>query len=133
MSKVRFSPDQIQFYQQLPCVLKVSAKMLRFTPEFKLFAIGEHKSGRLATAIFSEAGIDISLFPVRYFYELIKTWRKSDLSVQKPKGRPPSTQVSEQEMLPDKLLARIAYLEAENDFLKKLHALDSQGQKKSSC
>jgi hypothetical protein len=37
------------------------------------------------------------------------------------------------DMNQDELLARLAYLEAENDFLKKFHALEAQANKKDSC
>lgn len=84
MSQTRFSDEDIQYLSSLSIVYKVTAKMLIFNNKFKQFAISEHLLGKPCNQIFIEAGIDISKFPKKYFYQQIKRWKKEDLATLKP-------------------------------------------------
>ena len=123
MSKIRFSKEEQARLRTLIAVKKVSDKTLVFTQSFKRRAVLLSRQGKTANQIFKEAGIDIELFPARYFHHVIKRWKKSNLQDGIKKGRPPKVSKKLDEMSIEELKARVAYLEAENDFLKKLKAL----------
>ena len=93
MSKIRFSKEEQARLRTLIAVEKVSDKTLVFTQAFK------------------------------YFHHVIKRWKKSNLQDGIKKGRPSKVAKKLKEMSIEELKARVAYLEAENDFLKKLKAL----------
>ena len=123
MSKIRFSKEEQARLRTLIAVEKVSDKTLVFTQAFKRRAVLLSRQGKTANQIFREAGIDINLFPARYFHHVIKRWKKSNLQDGIKKGRPSKVAKKLKEMSIEELKARVAYLEAENDFLKKLKAL----------
>lgn len=124
MSQTRFSDEDIQYLSSLSIVYKVTAKMLIFNNKFKQFAISEHLLGKPCNQIFIEAGIDISKFSKKHFYQQIKRWKKEDLATLKPKGRPKKIEKLVDDMNLEELKAKIALQEAEIEFLKKLKALD---------
>lgn len=121
-----------------PSIEKVGDKQISFTKKFKVAAIKAYQKGKSPQEIFSEAGLDSKLFLDAYCSKSIIRWVKSfekhgkdslteERRGKNATGRPlgskpkkPKTQAQ--------LAARLAYLEAENDFLKKLHALAKQGK-----
>ncbi len=119
-----------------PNVLKVTDKNIAYTPEFKVRAVEKHLAGESYNEIFVDAGIDLSLFEQDYSRKCITRWLKSynksgaegfkteargKSSTGRPKGRKFKS-----------LEAEVAYLRAENDFLKKLNALEAAYLKKKS-
>lgn len=120
-------------------VLKVLGERVVYTPEFKIHAVQESLRGKLPSEIFRDAGIDISLFRDDYSKDTLKRWKKvhktrgkqgfkEELRGKNSKGRPKN------KFDPDdfeSMKERIAYLEAENEFLKKLRALEEQYIKKN--
>ena len=97
-----------------------------YTKEFKEKAISEYESGKSANQIFQEAGIDISILSKCYDYasKTISKWRnanKEKINIHYPKKKAKQKKSAYQ-----KLLERNEYLEAENEFLKKLSALYDQ-------
>jgi transposase-like protein len=124
MSGTRFSADQITELQSLPIIARASPKMLVFSQQFKRFAIEQAKNGKSIYSIVKEAGIDTALFKGNYLYTQLKSWRKQDLdSPPKTKGRPkvPPT-LNNSDLSKEQLLSKLALLEAENSFLKKVRA-----------
>lgn len=89
MSKIRFSKEEQAILRTLIAVTKVSDKTLIFTQAFKRKAVLLSRQGKTASQIFKEAGIDIDLFPSKYFHHVIKQWKKSNLQDGIKKGRPP--------------------------------------------
>ena len=79
MSKIRFSKEEQARLRTLIAVEKVSDKTLVFTQAFKRRAVLLSRQGKTANQIFKEAGIDINLFPAKYFHHVIKRWKKSNL------------------------------------------------------
>ena len=79
MSKIRFSKEEQARLRTLIAVEKVSDKTLVFTQAFKRRAVLLSRQGKTANQIFREAGIDIDLFPAKYFHHVIKRWKKSNL------------------------------------------------------
>jgi len=131
MENIRFNEQLIKQLSALEGVEKVTPKMICFTNKFKLYAVNrKRQEGIFAYQIFAEAGVDISLFGKRYFQDLLKSWnqqftKEGSLAFEpKTKGRPRKTSENVQHMTSDELKAKVAYLEAEVDFLKKLRSLE---------
>lgn len=114
-------------------------KQISFTPEFKKKAVKAYKSGKSPAEIFFEEGLDPKVFPEDYCSSTVARWLKND-SLHGPKafsqerrgknatGRPKGPSKNKKPMSQEQMEARLAYLEAENDFLKKLHALAAKGE-----
>lgn len=126
MGTRQYSKEEQEQLKQLPCVEKVTAKMLIFKQSFKREAVAKSKQGYTANQIlFMEAGIDINKYAPQYFHHLLKRWKHNNLSDDIRRGRPKKEfQKDMNEMSLEELKARVAYLELENDFLKKLKALE---------
>ena len=125
MGTIQYSKEEQEQLKQLPCVEKVSEKMLVYKQSFKREAVAKSKQGYTANQIFSDAGIDIKKYAPKYFHHLLKRWKHNDLSDEIKQGRPKKVQHKDiNEMSLEELKARVAYLEVENDFLKKLKALE---------
>lgn len=119
-------------------VLRIMGDRIFYTPEFKVYAVQESQKGRSPAEIFREAGVELSLFGPEYPKDTLKRWRKvhksrgneglhKSLQGKKSTGRPKKSYNSDD---PESMKERIAYLEAENDFLKKLRALEEEYLKK---
>lgn len=118
-----------------PNVLRVTQSNVAYTPEFKAKALKLHQEGIRPSKIFTDAGINLSLFSDTYAKKCLQRWRKmsslvgglkKDRRGSKATGRPKGLRFKSAE-------EEIAYLRAENDFLKKLQALEARyANKKSS-
>ena len=125
MGAIQYSKEEQERLKELPCVEKVTEKMLVFKQSFKRDAVAKSKQGFTANQIFIQAGIDINKYAPKYFHHLLKRWKHNDLSDRLKQGRPKKEQHKDiNEMSLEELKARVAYLEEENDFLKKLKALE---------
>lgn len=118
-----------------PNVLKVTQSNVAYTPEFKVRALRLREEGQTPSQIFKDAGINLSLFGEDYAKKCLQRWEKmstqegglkKDRRGSKSTGRPKGKKFKSAE-------DEIAYLRAENDFLKKLRALEAKyANKKSS-
>lgn len=119
-------------------VLKITGDRIVYTPEFKIYAVKENLNGRSPADIFREAGIELSLFGSDYAKDTLKRWKnvkksrgdnglRENLQGKKSTGRPKKSYSLND---PESMKERIAYLEAENEFLKKLRALEEEYLKK---
>ena len=125
MGTIRYGNEEQEQLKQLPCIEKVTEKMLVFKQSFKRESVAKSKQGFTANQIFTQAGIDINKYAPKYFHHLLKRWKHNDLSNGVKQGRPKKAQHKNiNEMSLGELKARVAYLEVENDFLKKLKALE---------
>lgn len=140
MSKILFNEIQIKLLERNPNVDHVSERSISFTPDFKIRAVKENFNRKGPVQIFIEHGFDLQLIGSDKPKECLKRWRKTFnefgedgfLTERRGKGstgRPSSKQLTVEESL-KKAEARIKYLEAELEFLKKLDALERQGSKK---
>lgn len=124
MREREFTPEERQSLESNPNVLKVVNSNIIYSEEFKQQALNLYKEGMSADSIFTKSGIDTSIFPKDYAKSALKFWRNASKqpvsSERKQRGRHKKTS----NMSPEEKDARIAYLEAENDFLKKLRALE---------
>ena len=140
MSKIIFNEIQIKLLESNPNVDHVSERSISYTPDFKIRAVKENFNGKGPVQIFIEHGFDLQLIGSDKPKQCLKRWRKTFnqfgeegfLMERRGKGstgRPSSKQLTVEESL-KKAEARIKYLEAELEFLKKLDELERQGSKK---
>ena len=140
MSKIIFNEIQIKLLESNPNVDHVSERSISYTPDFKIRAVKENLNGKGPVQIFIEHGFDLQVIGSNKPNSCLKRWRKTFnqfgedgfLTERRGKGstgRPSSNQLTVEESL-KKAEARIKYLEAELEFLKKLDALERQGSKK---
>lgn len=123
--------------EKCPSVEKVTNTQVIFTKKFKASAVKAYKAGRSPSEIFLSVGLSPKLFLRNYCTKSIIRWSKNfaeNGSASKDRrGRPkgssrPKLKTYKSPKTAAEVQARIAYLEAENDFLKKLHALVKQGK-----
>jgi len=102
--------------------------------------VTEYKSGKTPSQIFIEHGFDLEMIGKEQPKRCLKRWRdtfrkfgeEGFLTERRGKGstgRPSSKELSIEDKL-RKAEPRIKFLEAENDFLKKLEELERQAVKK---
>jgi transposase len=121
-----------------PNVLHVLEKNITFDPSFKLGAVKAYQAGKTPMEIFLEAGFDVDMLSLGKPKHSLKRWRDTYaahgeaglLEERRGKGssgRPTSKELSTEEKL-KRAEAKIKLLEVENDFLKKLKALERQAK-----
>ncbi len=140
MSKNIYNEFQIKELEKNPNISSVSDRSISYSPEFKMKAVTEYKSGKTPSQIFIEHGFDLEMIGKEQPKRCLKRWRdtfrkfgeEGFLTERRGKGstgRPSSKELSVEDKL-RKAEARIKFLEAENDFLKKLEELERQAVKK---
>jgi hypothetical protein len=141
MSKIIFNEFQRKQLENNPNVNHVSDRSISYKPEFKIAAIKENKNGKGPTDIFIEYGFDLDIIGSKKPQQCLKRWRKTyekygeegfkiELRGKGSSGRPSSKDLTVEEKL-KKAEARIAFLEIENDFLKKLEELERKAKKQN--
>ena len=136
MSKVKFSKKTVEKLKKNPYVKKVSENGITYTEEFKTIFIKEHLEGIPTSIIFERYGFDVNALGEARIYSASKRWRQqakrdedfTDKRVVRS-GRPLSRELSEEETI-ERLKHKIAILEQENSFLKKVHLIELQAKKK---
>jgi transposase-like protein len=140
MSKNIYTEFQIKELEKNPNVLSASDRSISYSPEFKIHAVKEYKSGKIPAQIFIDQGFDLDMIGKGKPKRCLQRWRatfekygeEGFLTERRGRGstgRPSSKHLSVEEKL-RKAEARIKFLEAENDFLKKLEELERQALKK---
>lgn len=140
MSKIIFNEHQQRLLEKNPNVESVSDRAIQYTAEFKIQAVNENLAGKGPAQIFVEAGFDLEVIGIRKAQSALGRWRNTYktygdagfLEERRGKGstgRPTSKQLSAEKKL-EKAEARIKYLEAEVELLKKLEALERQANTK---
>lgn len=120
---MKFNKGQIKSLEQNLNVLAVLPNKILYTQEFKEKAMQEYALGKTARQIFIEAGFnlsEISHIP-DYASRILSKWRKA--KSQNNIHFSPKEKRKEKQSDYQKMKARLEYLEAENEFLKKLSAL----------
>jgi transposase len=136
MSKRLFTTTQMRLLESNPNIAHVSEKAISYKPEFKLQAVQLYKSGCTPMQIFLEAGLDVSVIGADKPKKCLERWRRSyrtygkegllmDRRGKASTGRPSSKELTTEEKL-KRAEAKIKLLEVENEFLKKLDALERQ-------
>lgn len=135
--EIRFSESQINQLEVNANVLHVSERSITYQPSFKLVAVKAYQEGKGPAEIFKEAGFNLDIIGRDIPNGCLKRWRKTFasqgesglLEERRGKGSPgrPARELSIEKRLAQ-AEARIKLLEAENDFLKKLEALERQAK-----
>jgi transposase len=140
MSKRIFNETQQRILERNEAVQAVTDRTVSFTPEFKIKAVKEYQQGKSPTDIFVEQGLDLDLIGPKIPKQCLSRW-KSTYAVygeagffterrgKGSTGRPSVKDQSTEKRL-EKAEARIKYLEAELELLKKLEELERQARKR---
>jgi len=142
MSKRKcFTPMQIKILESNPNVVHVSEKAITYSPEFKQYAVKAYMSGITPMQIFIDGGFETTIVGTRNPRASLERWWRSyraygeegllmDRRGRNSTGRPSSKELTTEEKL-KRAEAKIKLLEVENEFLKKLEALERQVKRKS--
>lgn len=134
MSKRIFTDREQRILSNNPNVLRVTEKSITYNYDFKVKAVKENLSGKSPLDIFIENNFNIEVIGVRTPLRCLKRWRQTynqygeegllgEKRGRGATGRPTKGSKSIEDELA-KLKARNAFLEAENEFLKKLEELE---------
>lgn len=139
MSKIIFNEHQRRILEANPNVSSVSDRSIQYNPDFKLLAVKENQSGKGPSQIFIENGFDLEMIGTKKPGESLSRWRKTyqlhgeEGFFEERRGKGSSGRPLTKELSPEKKLekaeARIKYLEAEVELLKKLEELERQAKK----
>jgi transposase len=127
MSTHIYSAEQLQALRNNPNVAKCSSKSITYSKDFKIKAVkAYYETGQGPNTIFLEAGFDLSVIGrhkpkscLRLWRKIYKTKGKESLNTEnrgRSRWKKPRGDDSDLEYLQTK----IAYLEAENNFLRNL-------------
>jgi transposase len=140
MSKIIFNEYQRRQLESNPNVASVSDRAIQYSAEFKMRAVKENSKGKGPVQIFTENGVDLEVIGAKKAKSALYRWRNTYntygeqgfLEERRGKGstgRPSTQDVSSEKKL-EKAEARIKYLEAELELLKKLEELERQVKKR---
>lgn len=129
MGNVKFSPETIEKLRNNKYVTKVTESSVQFTSEFKSIIIHENSLGKPYRKVLIELGIDPEVLGVERMKSMFFRTRKQAKRPEgfgrlKSPGRPKKLTFSSAEEENRYLKDKIEYLEQENEFLKKLKALE---------
>ena len=121
---MQFNQEQIKKLEENPHVLQVLDDKIFYTSEFKTKAIQDYEQGKSARKIFIDAGFNLSEISTisDYASRIISKWRSAK-NKNKNNIHYPKKKIKENKSAYQKMAARLEYLEAENEFLKKLQFL----------
>jgi hypothetical protein len=132
MGKNYFTEDQQIKLRENPYIQNVSAKSITYSKEFKEKFEEEYRMGKLPSEILFSMGIDHRILGKRRKDSLVS---RIKLYEQRPQGcddtrknnsgRPSTKDFTDAEMI-KRLEQKIAYLNQENEFLKKNIQMDRQ-------
>ncbi len=132
-----FSEKDRRSLESNPLVESVGPNQVQFTPKFKLKALKLHDEGLRPSDIFLKLGVDPNLFLKEYPKKCLSRWRRivelhgTKGLEQERRGKGSTGRPKKAELKTEKaLLERIAILEAQVDFLKKLRALGEEPESK---
>ncbi|SUJ14154.1 Uncharacterised protein [Sporosarcina pasteurii] len=140
MSKIIFNEIQRKQLEANPNVASVSDRAIQYHAEFKIRAVKENMNGKGPTQIFIENGFDLDVIGVKKATSSLCRWRDTYKTygeqglLEERRGRGSTGRPSTKDVSPEKKLekaeARIKYLEAELELLKKLEELERQAKKR---
>lgn len=132
-----FSDKDRRSLESHPLIESVGPNQVQFSAKFKLKALKLHADGLGPIDIFIKLGVDPNLFLKDYPKKCISRWKKivathgEDGLAQERRGKGSTGRPKKEEFKDEKALrARIAILEAEVDFLKKIRALANKANDK---
>ena len=120
--QIQFTQEQIEILLKNPNVESISSNTIRFTSEFKELAMQKDKEGFPALQIFKDAGFDLDILGKETPKTSIRNWRHREKTLNKSNTKYLAKEVKKNKALKS-ILEENRYLKAENEFLKKLQAL----------
>lgn len=133
MKSIPFTQDQINQLNQNPYTAYVTSNTIRFTLDFKIFALKEAQAGATSVKIFMKAGYDPEILGKTRIYHVLKRIKKEAASpqgLQPPKGLTKEKEAEEfaktelsklkTSTAIDELQAKVIKLEEKIEFLSKL-------------
>ena len=130
---MKFTDSEVLELKKNPNIKKCSNKAITYSNSFKTLAVKQFlDDGLFASQIFRKAGFNIALIGKNIPKDRLKNWlgiyrKKGDAGLLKDgrghnsSGRPRSKNLEGEKQL-EYYKTQIAYLKAENDFLKQLRA-----------
>ena len=132
-----FTKDQVEFLSKNKYVVKVSEKAITYSEEFKNIFISEYENGLYPRMIFEKYGFPFKILGKRRIDSCSKRWRRQAkreecLSDTRKghSGRPLERNLSEEENI-TRLKNKIAILEQENAYLKKIRLIEKDALRKA--
>lgn len=132
-----FTKDQVEFLSKNKYVVQVSEKAITYSEEFKNIFISEYENGLSSRMIFEKYGFSFKILGKRRIDSCSKRWRKQTkreegLSDTRKghSGRPLERNLSEEENIA-RLKNKIAILEQENAYLKKIRLIEKDALRKA--
>lgn len=122
MKQIQFTDQEREILLKNPNIIDVKGSRVKYCPKFKEYSVKEYLKGKYPSQIFIEAGIDVNILGRKNPQKCLSKWKllyKDGVLTQKKRGRKVNKELSLEEKLKE-AEAKIAYLEAENEFLKKL-------------
>lgn len=128
MSKILFSPKEVQLLQKNPNVHQVSERTITYTDTFKSKFIDEYLRGKTPRQIFKEYGFDEEIIGIKRIEQAAFRWRKAyekngliglTDTRKTESGRPLKRELTAAEVI-ERQAARIQLLEGQVELLKKL-------------
>jgi len=127
MSKQRFTREQIKKISKNKNVSRCGPYSIRYAKQFKLKALRQYnEQGIGAVEIFEVAGFDLRLIGIRTPNRLMNQWNTALRPKREHETPLHKAKIANKRMCRGRelrnLKAKVAYLEAENDFLAQLRA-----------
>lgn len=138
MSKIIFSKNEQKQLAANPYVESVSEKGITYKDEFKRLFISQYEKGKLPRAIFEQAGFNVEILGIERIKSASKRWRTAyhkdgvlglEDNRKHASGRPSTRERSLEEKY-ERLQAKLALVQAENELLKKLEMEERRLNKK---
>ncbi len=132
MSKIIFSPKEINILQKNPNVQRVSERAITYTDTFKNIFMDEYLIGKLPRQIFIENGFDVDVIGMKRIEQSAYRWKKAyekngliglTDSRKAASGRPMKRELTPSEII-ERQEARIKLLEGQVELLKKLEVTE---------
>ncbi|MGG1226856.1 IS3 family transposase [Brevibacillus formosus] len=138
-NRVSFTEHEIHTLEKNQNVLRVTGKNITYSPMFKFTAVQAYREGQTPIEIFLQAGFPLEIIGRHTPKKCLHRWRKVCTTfgeaglIEERRGKGSTGRKSEGELSAEEKLrraeARIRLLEAENELLKKLEALERQTNK----
>lgn len=137
MSNKNLTKKEIEILSKNPYVKNVSEKSITYTDEFKNIFINEYENGMTPSTIFKKYGFDIEVLGYDRIKDSSYRWRNqakredglSDTRKGKS-GRPKTKDLTDSELI-SRLEHKIAILEQENSYLKKIRLIEKAALRKA--
>ncbi len=123
MTRKTFTSEQIKKLSKNKNIARCGDNSVRYTKSFKAAALKKYnEDGLSAVEIFKEAGFDLDIIGVRRPNKLMHQWNKAFGHAIRQGNTVITIKRIENRRKVKTLEAKVAYLQAENDFLANLRA-----------